>query len=173
MKPCWGIVVLSSWIVGALCASAATLTTEDVVKMTRARLNDEVIVQTIEATGSRFNLTPKDVNRLKTQGVSERVLAVMQSSVRSPQSANEGQIVSDLSSPSYQFPTTNTVVRGIYVAPPTSGSYYCYPPSAYDYYYPPPRADCWFWCRPLLSFFFGPGFRGGPGHYHGPGGHPR
>ena len=178
MKPYLRIVVLSVWVAGALCASAATLTTEDVVKMTQARLSDEVIVQTIEATGSHFYLAPKEIKSLKARGVSSRVLDVMQNGSSKVNTTGKVQSTGDATGGSYQSASTN-VVKGIYVAPPTSGTYYYYPPSAYDYYYyPPPPYYGW----PCVGFFFGPGpggpgggFGGGPGgggHGGGPGGGP-
>ena len=142
--------MLSVWVAGALCASAATLTSEDVIKMTQARLGDDVIIQTIKTTGSQFYLTPQEIKRLKARGVSSRVVAVMQNA--------SYKSTGDVNGSSYQSASTN-VVRGTY--------YYPRPPYDY-YYYPPPPADGGSLCRSLLGFFFGPAPGPGPGWGHGP-----
>lgn len=53
------------------------LSTEDVKKMTKAGLSDQVIISQIEATRSTFYLSSADIIDLKKAGVSQRVINSM------------------------------------------------------------------------------------------------
>jgi hypothetical protein len=51
----------------------------DVMHMTREGHDDQVIINQIRSTGSTFQLVPTDLDMLKNNGVSPRVIAEMQS----------------------------------------------------------------------------------------------
>jgi hypothetical protein len=53
------------------------LSTDDVKKMSRAGLSDEVIITQIDATKSTFYLSSADIVDLKKSGVSQRVISTM------------------------------------------------------------------------------------------------
>lgn len=56
-----------------------SLTNDDVVKMVQARLSMKIIVTTIEsAPGVKFDLSPRALVALKTAGVDDRIIEVMQ-----------------------------------------------------------------------------------------------
>lgn len=59
-------------------APAGTLTVQDIVKMSKAGLDDEVIVQQIKKNGQAFDLTTDQLIELKSNSVSNRVIQVMQ-----------------------------------------------------------------------------------------------
>ena len=59
-------------------ATAGTLTVQDIVKMSKAGLDDEVIIQQIRKNGQAFDLTTDQLIELKSNSVSNRVLQVMQ-----------------------------------------------------------------------------------------------
>ncbi len=54
------------------------LTNDTIVKMTRAGLDDTVIVQTVQTQPGSYDTTPDDLIALKTAGVSQRVIAALQ-----------------------------------------------------------------------------------------------
>lgn len=58
-------------------AVATQLTTEQVMKMVEAKLPDDVIIATIRKSGSKFDLTPEALIKLKTAGVSDAVIRAM------------------------------------------------------------------------------------------------
>ena len=67
-------------------SSTATTTTEpaklpygveDVLKMSRAQVSDDVIATYIQNTGTIYNLGPNDIVYLKDQGVSDRIVNTM------------------------------------------------------------------------------------------------
>lgn len=57
--------------------ATAQLTVDQVIQMVAAKLPDDVIIATIRKSGSKFDLTPDALIKLKTAGVSDAVLRVM------------------------------------------------------------------------------------------------
>jgi len=53
------------------------LSTYDVKEMSYAGINDKVIINQIETTNSRFNLSKEEIADLREAGVSQNVLDVM------------------------------------------------------------------------------------------------
>jgi hypothetical protein len=51
---------------------------DDIVRMAKAGLGDDVLVQTIQLQPGRYDVTPDDLIALKSAGLSDRVLAAMQ-----------------------------------------------------------------------------------------------
>jgi hypothetical protein len=99
-------------------AMAAAVTVPDVVAMTQARVDDNVIIDRIHTHGISAPLQTNDVIYLHQQGVSGNVIAAMQSQPVATQMAPAGQ---------YYYPPPGAV----YV----DGAYYYERPR---YYYPPP-----------------------------------
>jgi len=54
------------------------MTTMQILELSRQGVNEDVIVDKIRLTNSRFNLTNDDVAYLKQQGVSQKVIDAMQ-----------------------------------------------------------------------------------------------
>jgi len=61
----------------ASAASKQALTIDDIVKMTKAGLSDDIIVQDIRRTGQPFDLTTDQLLQLKAASVSDRVIKAM------------------------------------------------------------------------------------------------
>lgn len=63
---------------GTFCRTGASagakLTIDQIVEMVGAKLPDDIIIATIEKSGSKFDLTSQDLIRLKTSGVSDAVI---------------------------------------------------------------------------------------------------
>lgn len=57
--------------------AATQLTIDQVIQMVAAKLPDDVIIATIRKSGSKFDLTPDSLIKLKTAGVSDAVLRAM------------------------------------------------------------------------------------------------
>lgn len=58
-------------------AAAAAMETEEVVRLTKAQVGDEVIIAQMKAAGARFALTTDEIVRLKREGVSDAVIKAM------------------------------------------------------------------------------------------------
>jgi hypothetical protein len=54
--------------------AAASMTIDQVLQMVAAKLPDDVVIAAIEKSGTKFALTPADLIRLKTAGVSDAVI---------------------------------------------------------------------------------------------------
>ncbi|MCX5711266.1 MAG: YMGG-like glycine zipper-containing protein [Candidatus Omnitrophica bacterium] len=54
------------------------MTTQQIVDLSKQKVNDAVIIDKIKLTNSKFVLTPADVDNLKSQGVSAAVISAMQ-----------------------------------------------------------------------------------------------
>lgn len=68
-------------------AASQSLSTSDVVTMTRNGVSDDVIMNSLRTRGCRFDGSPDTIIYLKQQGVSDRVITAMQSAYQVPVSA--------------------------------------------------------------------------------------
>jgi len=55
------------------------ISVQQVLELSRQGVNEDVIIDKIKLTNSKFNLTQADIDYLSQQGVSQKVIAVMQS----------------------------------------------------------------------------------------------
>lgn len=151
---------LAAGVLATALGATVTLTSNDIVRMSKAGINDDAIIQTIQSTGSSFHLTAQDVESLKRDGVSDRVVTTMQAT-RPP--APSSAAPAEPATPVIRVPSgrdyvgglnDQQIVRALPVAPPV---YYQAPPSTtyyyYPYYYPPPS----YYCGPPVRFYFGYG----------------
>lgn len=58
-------------------AAGAQLTVDQIIQMVTAKLPDDIIITTIQKSGSKFDLTPDALIKLKTAGVSDAVIRAM------------------------------------------------------------------------------------------------
>jgi hypothetical protein len=58
-------------------AATAQLTIDQIIQMVAAKLPDDIIIKTIQNSGSKFDLTPEVLIKLKTAGVSDAVIRAM------------------------------------------------------------------------------------------------
>lgn len=75
--PLWTSLLTASLAL-LLASSAWGITVDNVIGMHKAQLPAAAIVQTIQSTGSTFNLTPAEVKKLKDAGVPQAVIEAMQ-----------------------------------------------------------------------------------------------
>lgn len=59
-------------------AQTATLSMAQIVNLSKQGTSSEEIINRIKTTNSKFSLTAEDINYLKKQGVSQRVIEAMQ-----------------------------------------------------------------------------------------------
>ena len=62
----------------AIARANPPLAIADVVRLAQQHISDDIIINQIRTTGSSYNLTPYEIQYLKTQGVSDRVVMEMQ-----------------------------------------------------------------------------------------------
>jgi hypothetical protein len=166
---------------------------EDVLKLSRAQVGENVILNFVQSSGTIYNLEPKDIVYLRDQGVSDKVINAMLDQRKrvevAAQTAGPAPVVTQNPSPSQSPPPDSAagptaqvssdpnVVAEAPLTPPASsvyvipysGAYSYYAP--YGYYYP-----YYGWYGPSFSLGFrfgGHGYWGGRGYYggHGFGGH--
>ena len=154
------IAVIGALLAAVMTVSAATVTGEDVIKMHRAGVSDDVIIQTVESSGSNFYLSVQDVEALKREGVSERVLGVMQQKREVPAKPKtvgaatyEKATITPVPPKQETVVRAEQVVRAYPVYPAPTSTYYYYPPPPATYYYGPAYYyDPWY---PPVGFSFG------------------
>jgi len=71
------LVALSVVLLGGAPAPASAVTREEIVKLARSGVSDEVILAVVDRDKTIFALSPDDLVALKGQGVSETVLMAM------------------------------------------------------------------------------------------------
>lgn len=63
---------------GSTSSSSNQMAMQQIVDLSRQGVNDDVIIDRIHLSNSRYNLTAQDIDYLKQQGVSQRVIEAMQ-----------------------------------------------------------------------------------------------
>jgi len=162
---------------------------EDVLRMSRAQVSDDVIATYIQNTGTIYSLGPNDIVYLKDQGVSDRIVNTMldqrrianevaaqaqqqQAAAQSPAPAAENN--SPVTTPAYSDyqPATQTATQpaasSLYVIPYPTPAYPYYSRPYYSYSYPyyssysygyPYSYARYCYGRPVVGFRFGLGTR--------------
>jgi len=166
---------------------------EDVLKLSRANISEDIVLNYIQNSGTIYNLAPQDIVYLRNQGVSDHVVNAMLNQRKQVEGA--AQIAQQFSVPNAPaVPDANMVpVAPTYLDPtaayaepqpaPTASSVYVIPyPQAsaayygyYGYYGPYGCYRPYYYggyCGPSVSLGFGFGGRGfyGHGFSHGHGG---
>lgn len=133
------------------------------MKLSRAKINDDVTVAFIQNSERRFTLTASEILYLRQEGVSDRVLTAMLSQpspiTATPTPAPVPSTATEASAPQYVTPpaTTAVVETG-----PASTVYVATPPAYYSFYDPWPYwSSCY--AYPSLSFGFSWGWGWGWG----------
>lgn len=160
---------------------------EDVLKLSRAQISEEVILNYVRSSGTIYNITPKDIVYMRDQGVSEKVINVMldqrkrvelaaqnaapATSIPIVPTVANAPVVPDASSapaaPAPVYTDPNAAYATAPLTPPASSVYVIpYSTEAYPYYgsygYYPYYYGGWY--GPSVSFGFG---FGGRGRYYG------
>jgi hypothetical protein len=114
---------------------------EDVVKLSRAQIGDDVILNYIRNTGTIYNLAPADIVYLRNTGVSDRVLNAMLDQGRRVPVASQSAPVAPGIPNATAIPDANVVpVAPAYAAPTYTYSAPTYTASAPTYSYVQPTA---------------------------------
>jgi hypothetical protein len=78
-----GLLIVAIYWCGAECASAQTSASghaanlDEIVKLTKAQMTDDVILNFIKGSGNQYNLSADDLVYLKSQGVSQPVISAL------------------------------------------------------------------------------------------------
>ena len=103
-------------------ASAGAVTLKDIVDLTKAGLGDDVLLALIEVDGGVFDVDAVTLTRLKTAGVSEKVIVALVRSGRErpPEPQPLADVVADQQAAALMTPepTVTTVVREVGVPYP-------------------------------------------------------
>lgn len=139
----------------------------EILKLARAKINDEVTVAFVQNSDRRYNLTASEVVYLRKEGVSERVLVAMLNQPRTtavPQTPPQPEAMAPAtgaSAPQYVMPPGTTSflesppASTVYVVPSTPTYYSFYDPWPYWY-------DPWPYYYPAFAFgFYWGGYWGG------------
>ncbi len=155
---------------------------EDVLKLSRAQVGDEIVVKYVQNSGTIYNLGPQDIVYLRDQGVSDRVLTAMleqrkvvtEATAQSspPATASIPNAPTVPNAPMAPVAPDYAQVAPQASSPPPESSVYVIPSgtAAYPYYYSYPYYGYYapyyypgYW-GPSISFGFG---FGGYGYHHG------
>jgi hypothetical protein len=162
---------------------------EDILKLSRAQVGDEITLNYIRNSGTIYNLGPQEIVYLRSQGVSERVVNAMLDQrklvAQAPQPAPEAPVAPATAPADATVATATTdysQVAPVYTEPaaqPASTVYVIPSPSySYPYYYGYYPYYPYYYGGPYVSFGFG--YYGGyygrgcyyyPHGYYGHGGH--
>ncbi len=159
---------------------------EDVVKLSKAQVSEDVILTFVQNSGTIYNLGPNDVVYLRAQGVSDRVVNVMLSqrkqaaevAAQSAPAPQQPAYTDAVAAPVYTQPAPTEVPPPAVAVQPAPSTVYVipYPPArdAYYGYYPPYYSPYYYggyyggyygYGYPRVGVSIGFGF-GGHGHYH-------
>jgi len=125
---------------------------EDVLKLSRAKVHDDVIVAFIQNDSRRFSLSATEILHLRQEGVSDRVLTAMlgQRTADEPPPPPPPATTAEASAPEYTTPPeTTAVVETV----PSSTVYVATTPTYYSFYDPWPYWSSWY-VYPAVSFGF-------------------
>jgi hypothetical protein len=157
---------------------------DDVLKLSRAQVSDDIIVNYVQNSGIAYNLGPKELVYLKEQGVSDRVVNAMlderkrviaeaaaAAQTPPPAPAQTSETISTASyAPTFSQPQTEVQAAPSTVYTIPSPPAYAYYPTPYYGYYGGP-----YYYGPSIAvgFAFGSSsscWHGGHGGWHGGGG---
>lgn len=115
---------------------------EDVLKLARAKISDEVTVAFVQTSDRNFNLTASEIVYLRKEGVSENVLGAMLNQSRTtstPPPASAPATPTASAPQSVAPPTTATIPETV----PVSTVYLATTPTYYSFYDPWPYWSAW------------------------------
>jgi hypothetical protein len=69
--------LLALFMLPIMAGAQDALTSESIVKMTKAGVGDDLILSVIQSQSAKYSLTPDDIMKLKQEGISEKVLSAM------------------------------------------------------------------------------------------------
>jgi hypothetical protein len=126
----------------------------DILKLARAKVNDTVTLAFIQSSGRRYDLTANEIVYLRTEGVSDQVLAAMlsQPAASAPQPPPPAAPVEEQSASAPQYVTEPASTTYVETAP-ASTVYLATTPSYYTFADPWPYWSYWY-PYPYFSFGF-------------------
>ncbi len=126
---------------------------EDVLKLSRAKINDDVTVIFVQTGDRSYNLTASEILYLRKEGVSDRVLTAMLNQRSSAPSTLPAPAAADASFASAPQSVTPPTATAFLEAAPASTVYLAATPAYYSFYDPWPYWPSWY-AYPYLAFGF-------------------
>jgi len=133
---------------------------EDVLKLARAKVNDDVTIAFIQSSNRRFDLSANDILYLRKEGVSDRVLTAMLG--QQPPPAAQPAVTPPPTAPTSAEPTATYAEAPQYVSPPVGAAtvqvvpastvYVATTPAYYSFCDPWPYWSTWY---PYPAFSIG------------------
>ena len=77
MRPSLTFILAAAVVLAPRVARASNVTANDLVKLSAAGLNDDVLIALIESDGVVFKLTPEEILSLRDRGLSQKVILAM------------------------------------------------------------------------------------------------
>ncbi len=138
---------------------------EDVLKLSRAQISEDIIQNYVQNSGTIYNLSPKDVVYLKNEGVSDRVVNTMLDQRRiaaevAAQTAPQAAPVAPATppQPGYAYPDRSAVAAApAYLQPPPAE---IQPAPSTVYVIPYPQATAGYYGYPGPYCYYGPYYGG-------------
>ena len=133
------ILALSVVFLAGFSRPAAAVTPEDIVRLTKSGVSDDVILAFVARDRTIFTLNPDDLVALQKQGVSEAVLVAMLKSGREEGEAAFAEQTARAAADRVESLPPNVVVVGHGPDRPNSGHFdriYAEPFFGYSSYYP-------------------------------------
>lgn len=154
---------------------------EDIVKLSRAQISEDIILNYVRSSGTVYNLRPQDIVTLKNEGVSDHVISAMLDQRRAAAEMASQAITQPAPMSPAPAPDSSAPVVTPLNAPPDSASAYAdtapstayvipYSPAPYYGYYSPysyPYSYPYYGYGPVVTFGFGYGGWGHGGWGHG------
>ena len=159
---------------------------DDVLKLSRAQVSEDVTLNFIRNSGTIYNLAPKDIVYLRNEGVSDHVISTMLDQRKNVPAAPQAPVYPDANpaaaaqapaqyAPTYAQPAPTYVQPDTAYAPPSTVYTIPYSTPAYPYYngdYPYYYGGYPYYCGPSIGIGLGFGYGGyGYGGFRGGGFH--
>jgi hypothetical protein len=148
---------------------------EDVLKLSKAQIGDEIILNYVQNSGTIYNLEPKDIVYLRDQGVSEKVISTMLNQRRhiemaaqnvAPQTVPNAPMVPEapmVAADNTASAQPSADANATYATAPLT------PSASTSYVIPYPAATAAYYGYPYYPYYYGPSvsFAVGFGGYYG------
>jgi hypothetical protein len=132
--------------------------TQEILKLVRAQVHDDVIVAFIQNGNCRYNLTASEIIHLRKEGVSDRVLTAMLNPSQTVEaSLPQAQPIAPATTASGSAPQEYAPESAAPAEVETASTLYVVPSTTYYYSYASPWYYSWYWpCwYPYYGYYWG------------------
>ena len=126
------VLLIISGCTSLMVYNERAISLDDVINLSKADAGSDVIISHIDATHSRFRLSPDDIVRLKNEGVTDDVIEYMIETEMTPERYSRDYSYSPYDYQEHYFNSYYYPIYDYYYNP-FSDYYYNYPYSYYNY----------------------------------------